>query len=246
MDNKTPDKITIILPTYNEKNNISSIIADIAKTIPEANILVVDDNSPDGTAEIVKEIIPQYPNLSLLERPIRTGLGDAYKDAIKRVIADKDISVVITMDADGSHQPKYLKGFLEHIKNYDLVVGSRYIPGGGVENWEFWRRLLSKFGNLYAKTLIGIKINDLTAGFMAMRRELLEKIDFDEIDSTGYAYLMELKFHCVHKLGAKAKEIPIIFKERGRGESKISNRVIAEGMRAPLRILIKKLFFQTK
>ncbi len=242
MDNKITGKIVIILPTYNEKNNISLIIEEILAVAPELKILVADDNSPDGTAEVVKKLILRYPNLSLLERPVKTGLGDAYKEAIKKIIADKSIYAVITMDADGSHQPKYLKDFLEYIKDYDLVIGSRYIPGGGVENWELWRRLLSKFGNLYAKILTGLKISDLTAGFMCVKRDLLEKIDFDEINSAGYAYLIEFKFYCINKLGAKVKEIPIIFKERRMGESKISNQIITEGIKAPLRIFTKRLW----
>lgn len=242
MDNKIIGKIVIILPTYNERNNISFTVRDIISILPETNILVVDDNSPDGTREVVKKLILQYPNLSLLERSLKTGLGDAYKDAIKRVIADKDVRVVITMDADGSHQSKYLKDFLEYIKDHDLVIGSRYISGGGVENWDLWRRLLSKFGNLYAKILTGLKISDLTAGFMCIKRELLEKINFNEINSAGYAYLIEFKFYCINKLGAKTKEIPIIFKERAGGESKISNQIIIEGIKAPIRLFFKKLW----
>ncbi len=243
MENKSNgEKVIIIIPTYNEKNNIESTVKNVMSVLPEAVVMVVDDNSPDGTAEAVENLISDCPNLSLLKRPAKTGLGDAYKDAIKKVIADKNFDIVITMDGDGSHQPKYLKDFLENIKNYDLVIGSRYIPGGGIENWELWRRLLSKFGNIYAKFWTGVKINDLTAGFMCARRELLERINFDEINSTGYAYLLEFKIYCADKLRAKIKETPIVFKERGRGESKISNRIIGEGIKAPLRIFIKRLF----
>lgn len=244
MNDKIVGKIVIILPTYNEKNNVEFIVRETTAAAPKADILIVDDNSPDGTANVVKKLIPQYPRLSLLERPAKTGLGDAYKEAIKKVISDKNVYAVITMDADGSHQPKYLKDFLEYIKNYDLVIGSRYIAGGGIENWELWRKSLSKFGNLYAKILTGLKISDLTAGFMCIKRDLLEKINFDEIDSTGYAYLIEFKFYCINNLGARFKEVPIIFKERGRGESKISNQIIAEGIKAPLMILVKRLFFK--
>ncbi len=124
-----------------------------------------------------------------------------------------------------------------------MVIGSRYIKGGGVENWEFWRRLLSKFGNFYSRALTGMKINDLTAGFMCIKRGLLERVNFSEINSAGYAYLIEFKFHCINKLGARVKEIPIIFTERRIGESKISNQIIIEGIKAPLRIFLKRLFF---
>lgn len=243
MENKDDgNKVIIIIPTYNERNNIESTIKSAISVLPKAAIMVVDDNSPDGTAEIVKNLIIDYSNLSLLERAVKTGLGDAYKDAIKKIILNQNIDVVITMDGDGSHQPQYLNDFLKHIQNYDLIIGSRYIPGGGIENWELWRRLLSKFGNIYAKFLTGAKINDLTAGFMCIKKELLEKVNLNEINSTGYAYLMEFKIYCVEKLGASFKEVPIIFKERGRGESKMSNRIIGEGIKAPLRIFIKKLF----
>lgn len=242
MNDKITGKIAVILPTYNEKNNVGPIIAELNSVIPEGDILIVDDNSPDGTGKIVKELIPQHPNLSLLERPLKTGLGDAYKDAIKKALLDKNTDIIINMDADGSHQPKYLKDFLEQIKKYDLVIGSRYVAGGGIENWEIWRKLLSRFGNLYAKILTGLKISDLTSGFMCVRRELMEKVDFDEIDSTGYAYLLEFKFYCVKKLNASVKEAPIIFKERGRDESKISNQIILEGIKAPLKIFMRRIF----
>lgn len=242
MVNKINSKAIIILPTYNEVANIEFIIKDIMLELSDVSIVVVDDNSPDGTAKVVKKLISNYSNLSLIERPIRTGLGNAYKDTILRIIADgRDFDFFITMDADGSHQPKYLKDFLKQAANYDLVIGSRYMTGGGIENWEFWRRMLSRFGNLYSKKLTGIKINDTTSGFMCVRKSLLEKIKFEEIDCTGYAYLIEFKFYCVSRLGAKFKEIPIIFKERGRGESKISNRIIMEGIKAPAKIFLNRI-----
>jgi|SRR3989344_328349 len=242
MSDKKLKKIVVILPTYNEKNNIVNIINGIISMLPAAEILVVDDNSPDGTAKIVKNLTANYSNLSLLERPLKTGLGDAYKDAIKLVLEDKSVGIIITMDADGSHQPKYLKDFLNHISSYDLIVGSRYIAGGGVEHWQLWRKLLSRLGNLYAKILIGVKISDLTAGFLCIRRKLLEKVDFNEINSQGYAYLMEFKFYCVSKLGARVKEVPIIFTERAEGKSKMSRYIIIEGIKAPLKIFLKKFF----
>ena len=155
-------KNIILIPTYNEKENIKLIVAEIFGLLPEIKILVIDDSSPDGTAKTVRSLMERYSNLSLLERQQKTGLGDAYKDAISRVVKDKEIYSVITMDADGSHSPEYLGSFLDNIGQYDLVIGSRYIKGGGVANWENWRRYLSKFGNLYAKIFTGLAINRLT------------------------------------------------------------------------------------
>lgn len=232
----------ILIPTYNEWENIKILIEEIFISFPDIKILVVDDNSPDGTAEVVKLLMKQYDNLFLLERQRKTGLGDAYKEAIKKVISDKTIRSVITMDADGSHSPEYLKEFLRHIDSYDLVIGSRYISGGGVSTWNFWRRLLSKLGNLYVRILVGLKINDLTAGFICVRRSMLERVDFNNIDSSGYAYQIEFKCHCLHELGARIKEIPIIFKGRREGESKISNQIISEGILAPWKILFKRIW----
>lgn len=232
----------ILIPTYNEKENIKLIVAEISNILPAVKILVIDDNSPDGTATAVKFLMEKYSNLSLLERQHKTGLGDAYKDAISKVVKDKEIRSIITMDADGSHSPEYIKEFLNHIDNYDLIIGSRYVAGGGVSAWNFWRRLLSKFGNLYVRMLVASEINDLTAGFICVRREILERIDFNSIDSSGYAYQIEFKCHCLYALGAKIKEIPIIFKSRRGGESKISNQIISEGILAPWRILFKRIW----
>jgi len=235
-------KDIILLPTYNERENVKIIIPEIFELIPEIFILVVDDNSPDGTAGVVKELMGKYPDLSILERKDKTGLGNAYKEAMKKVIGDKEARSVITMDADGSHSPQYLREFLDNIEKYDLIIGSRYVAGGGIENWELWRKNLSRFGNLYAKILTGLPINDFTAGFMCIRREFLTKLDFSRIGASGYSFLIELKFYLINKLGAKVKEVPIIFKSRREGESKISNQIIREGMKTPWRLFLKRIW----
>lgn len=236
------DKDVIILPTYNESENIRLIVPEIFEFLPGISILVVDDNSPDGTAKVVRELQKVYPNLSLMERPEKTGLGDAYIAAMKTIIKDKNVRSVITMDADGSHSPEYLKSFLVNIKKYDLIIGSRYIKDGGVENWEFWRKMLSRFGNLYARILTGLPIRDFTAGFMCIRREILEKLNFNEISASGYSFLIELKFYLINRLKARVKEVPIIFKCRREGESKISNQIISEGIKTPWRLLLKRIW----
>jgi dolichol-phosphate mannosyltransferase len=146
------------------------------------------------------------------------------------------------MDADGSHGPEFLPEMLSRIEKYDFVIGSRYTKGGGVENWNLWRRILSRGGNLYAGVLIGLGVNDLTAGFTVTRRDLLSHIPLHEISATGYAYLMEMKFQCIHVHKATVTEVPIIFKERREGESKISTRIIREGLKMPLKMALRKRF----
>jgi len=234
-------KDIVLIPTYNEKENIKNIIEDIFRLYPNINIKVIDDNSNDGTALIVEKLINKYKNLSILKREKKTGLGEAYKDGIKKILLDSDIGSVITMDADGSHQPIYIKILLENIVNYDLVIGSRYIKDGGVSDWGYIRRILSRLGNIYSKFLTKSKINDLTAGFICVKKDLLEKIKFEEIASNGYAYQIEFKNYCEKKLLAKFIEIPIIFKSRFGGESKMSNQIISEGLITPIKIFFKKI-----
>ena len=232
----------ILIPTYNEKENIGFTVSEIFNFLPEIKILVIDDSSPDGTAAAVKFLMEKYPNLSLFERQHKTGLGDAYKDAISKVVKDREIRSVITMDADGSHGAEYLKGFFARNKDHDLIIGSRYVSGGGIENWERWRKELSRFGNLYVKLLTGLPINDFTAGFMCIRREFLENLDLNKIGSSGYSFLIELKFYLIHELKARVCEMPIIFKSRRGGESKLSGQIIREGIKAPLKLFLKRLW----
>ena len=229
----------IILPTYNERENIGLLIERIFSLVPEIHILVVDDSSPDGTAELVKDLKNKYLNLALLERPLKNGLGKAYTEAFKKLLSDPDVENIITMDADFSHNPEYLSQMLEEIKNYDLVIGSRYIKNGGISNWELWRRLLSWGGNFYVGTLLGRKICDWSSGFNCIRVSTLKKIDLDKIEFSGYAFLSELKYRLL-KSGARTKEIPIIFEERRGGKSKMSGNIIREGLIAPWKILFTK------
>lgn len=229
----------IILPTYNEKENIASLVKEIFLLISDINIMVVDDNSPDGTAAVVENLMVRYPNLSILKRPMKNGLGRAYIDSFKKLLNREDIENVITMDSDFSHSPKYLPQMLEEIKNYDLVIGSRYIKGGGITNWEFWRRFLSRGGNLYVRMLLGRKINDWSSGFNCIRMSALKKIDLDKVKFYGYAFLSCLKYFLI-KTEARVKEIPIIFEERRGGESKMSGNIIREGILAPWKLLFTK------
>lgn len=229
----------IIIPTYNEKDNIKSIILDIFKIAQGINVLVVDDNSPDKTAAVVKSLQAEYSNLSLLERPRKEGLGKAYLDAFKVILKNSEIKRVIMMDADFSHDPKYLSEMLEAAKDFDVVVGSRYVRGGSTVGWEFWRRFLSKFGNVYSRLVTGMPIFDCTGGFNLIKTDFLRKIDLSRVAMSGYAFQIELKY-LLWQAGARFKEIPIVFKNRLSGESKISNHIIKEGILAPWKINMKK------
>ena len=235
-------KDIILLPTYNERENVTIIIPEILRTVPDVFVLVIDDNSPDGTAQHVRILMDAYPRVSLLRRQIKTGLGDAYIEAMRHVVQNKEVRFIITMDADGSHAPQYLNELLAYGNTYDLVIGSRYVRGGGIARWETWRKLLSRFGNAYARLLTGLPIRDCTSGFMCIRREILEKVRLNEISSTGYSFLIELKFHLINILGARMKEVPIIFQSRQEGESKISNQIISEGVKAPWRLFKKRIW----
>lgn len=239
-------KDIVLMPTYNERKNIEKIIPEIFRLYPEIHILIIDDNSPDNTVEVAYELTKKYPQLSILERKQKTGLKDAYFDAFKKLCEDKEIRAFITMDADLSHSPKYLKDFLNNINNYDLIIGSRYVAGGGVFNWELWRKILSRGGNFYARILTGLKIKDTTSGFMCIKRELLEQVDFNRIQASGYAFLMEFKFYLTKNLGAKFKEIPIIFYDRDNGETKFSRHIFFEGLRVPCKLFFKRFNVRRK
>jgi dolichol-phosphate mannosyltransferase len=234
-------KDVVVLPTYNESTNVATLVREIFSLVPTIHILVVDDNSPDGTAGEVRRLQKEFPQLSLLERPGKQGLGEAYKDALSRLSQDQDIRAIVTMDADGSHGPQYLIPMLAQIKDYDLVVGSRYIRGGGVSGWERWRLMLSSGGNIYSRLLTGLPVHDLTAGFVAFRRSLVERMDFSQIGSAGYAYQIEFKFYAINRLRARVTEVPIIFFQRRGGESKISNQIVVEGLKTPLKIFWRRL-----
>lgn len=232
-------KNVVIIPTYNEKQNVNSLIEAIFKILPDIFILVVDDNSPDGTGNIVKDLQKKFPNLNLLVRNKKEGLGKAYPNAFEEVLKDSDAESVIMMDADFSHNPSYLPLILEASRGVDVVVGSRYTKGGGTEGWELWRRLLSRWGNFYAKTITRLPVADCTGGFNLIKTHILKRTDFSDIDASGYAFQIELKY-LLWKSGARFAELPIIFKNRIEGESKISRHIILEGIIAPWKMIIKK------
>lgn len=237
------DKNLIIIPTYNEKNNIGQVIKKIFEFVPGADILVVDDNSPDGTGKTIENLRSQYHNLSLLKREKKEGLGKAYIAAFKTVLEDRNFKTITMMDGDLSHDPRYLPEMLKLAKNYDLVIGSRYIDKGGVtKKWGIWRRFLSATGNLYLRLIFRrYTIRDWTTGYNVIKLSALEKINFDLLSPRGYAFISSLKYYLA-KSGATIKESPIFFEERNGGESKMSFGIILEGLMTPWKIMFKNLF----
>lgn len=229
-------KPLVIIPTYNEALNIKFIINEIFKTCPDINILIVDDNSPDGTAEIVHQMLDK--RIYILKRTKKQGLASAYIEGFKKGI-DLGFNRFIQMDADFSHKPEYLPLMLENLKKYDFVIGSRNIKGGGVQNWSFFRNLISKAGSLYSKIILFCPINDLTGGFNGWRKEVLEGINLNNIISLGYSFQIELKYKA-YKKGFKYIEFPIIFPDRKYGESKMSKDIFFEALKNVVKIRFSK------
>lgn len=224
----------IIVPTYNERENIAHLIEQIFQTVPDADLLLVDDNSPDGTADLARQRFGDDPRFSVLRRHGPRGLGRSYVDGYRKALEAGYVRVV-QMDADFSHDPKYLPDLLQAAETADVVIGSRYCPGGGVHNWPLRRRLLSRFANRYVCAIIGLPIRDSTSGFRCHTRRFLEQIPLDEIVSNGYAFQVEMTYRA-HVAGVKIVEMPIIFVDRHQGRSKISRRVILESMILPWRL----------
>ncbi|HTS60437.1 MAG TPA: polyprenol monophosphomannose synthase [Candidatus Acidoferrales bacterium] len=230
----------LIVPTFNERENIVPLVQRVRRAAPAEGILFVDDNSPDGTATEIRSVQAHDPRVLLLARPGRAGYGSACRAAMLKVLSESLDGHVIQFDADLSHPPELLPRMIELLETHDVVVGSRYVAGGGSRNWSLPRRMISFGGNLYARLLTGIPVHDLTAGFVGYRADALRRIDLDAFGSNGYAFLMELKFN-LHRLGARFAEFPIVFVEREAGRSKFSARVMAEGAAFPLKALWRRL-----
>jgi dolichol-phosphate mannosyltransferase len=232
----------VIIPTYNEKENITAIITAVFSLDQDYHVLVIDDSSPDGTADIVRGLFDQYPNQLFLEERIgKLGLGTAYIYGFKWSL-DKGYQYIFEMDADFSHSPSDLERLYEACKNgADVAVGSRYVPGGKTENWPLDRQLYSKGGAFYTRMLTWMPVNDPTAGFVCYKSNVLESINFDMIEFVGYAFQIEMKF-AAWKLGFIIKEVPITFVDRKIGVSKMSKGIIKEGVIGVLRIQWKSLF----
>ena len=233
-------KILAISPTYNEKKNISELINRISQLPLEVDLLIVDDNSPDGTADIVKDIMIQNKNTHILERENKLGLGTAYCEGFHWAL-DRGYDLIVQIDADLSHNPDDILRMVEMSKSSDLVIGSRYIGGVNVINWPMRRLLLSYFANLYANFLIRFPIKDSTGGFKCFHRKVLESIDLKTINSQGYSFQIEMNF-LVWVKGFKIKEIPIVFTDRTVGESKMNRGIVIEAIWMVPKLLVRKIF----
>ena len=224
----------IVLPTYNERENLRHALARIREVAQDDGVqlhtLIVDDDSPDGTGELADELAAESPAVSVLHRAGKEGLGKAYVAGFREALA-MGAERIFEMDADLSHDATYLPHFLRLIdRGADLVLGSRYVKGGGVENWGVGRKIISRGGCLYAQTILGLPYRDLTGGFKCFRRRVLETIDLDDIDTAGYGFQIEMTYRA-HKLGFRIAELPIIFVDREAGESKMSNDIVLEAMK---------------
>lgn len=222
-------RVVVVIPTYNEASNLAWIVGRLRAAQPGVDVLVVDDGSPDGTGEIADELAAADPAVSVVHRTAKAGLGAAYLHGF-RVALDAGYDVIGEMDADGSHQPEQLDRLLSALADADLVIGSRWVPGGSVVNWPRRRELLSRGGNLYVRMLLGITVRDATAGFRLFRRATLEKIDLDSVESTGYVFQTDMVARTL-AAGLTVREVPIEFVERVRGDSKMSGAVAAESLR---------------
>jgi dolichol-phosphate mannosyltransferase len=224
----------VVVPTYNEAGNVARLIAEVLATVPAIHVLVVDDGSPDGTGDLVQAIAEKDERVRLMRRAGKQGLGTAYVAGFKDCLA-RGYDAICQMDCDFSHPPRYLVDFLRLIEEYDVVIGSRYIAGGETENWPLKRKILSKGGNFYARTILGVRVTDLTGGYKCWRREVLEAIDLDTVQAGGYAFQMEMNFRATRK-GFRIHEIPIVFPDRTVGESKLGQGIFWESLKLPWRL----------
>ena len=234
-------KSLIIIPTYNERKNVDAVLERVFEhNIPGLDVLIIDDNSPDGTAEIIRDLQKQNENLFLIERAGKLGLGTAYIEGFKYALKN-GYDYIFEMDADLSHDPNEIPNFLKAIEDYDLVIGSRYVKGVNVINWPLSRLILSMGASVYTRLITGMPIKDCTAGFKCFRREVLEAIPLDNVRSNGYSFQVEMNFKA-WKRGFRIKEIPIVFTDRTLGESKMSRKIMYEASYMVWKLKILSLF----
>ncbi len=227
-----------VIPTYNESANLAELVEKILQFSADLHILIVDDNSPDGTGELADELSSKNPDrVFVLHRDHKDGLGKAYVDGFKQVL-EKDYEYILQMDADLSHDPDHLPAFFEQIENHDLVVGSRYLNGISVVNWDLKRLILSKMATRYVRFVTGTPLTDATSGFNCWRRAALEAVGFESFFASGYVFLVEMKYKAYRK-GLKIGEVPIVFVERKSGDSKLDWRVIFEAVLGVLRLRLR-------
>jgi dolichol-phosphate mannosyltransferase len=219
----------VVLPTYNEAENIARALRRTRKAAPDVHVLVVDDDSPDGTADIAEEVGAELGNVEVLRRAAKSGLGSAYRAGFAMATA-AGADVLVEMDADLSHDPETIPALVSAIAHgADLAIGSRYVPGGSIPNWSFHRRFLSKWGNRYAAFVLGLAVRDATSGFRAYRAEFLQRFDLEAVRADGYGFQVEMAYR-VASHGGRIVEVPISFADRERGNSKMSGRIVAEAL----------------
>ena len=233
------DALLIAIPTYNERENIGSMLSEALRLHPAAHVLVVDDNSPDGTGDVVAALAHRDQRVHLMRRDGKLGIGSAYRAAFAWAL-DRDYGLVVVMDADGSHDAGEVDRLLDAARMADVVVGSRYVPGGRIENWPLSRRALSWSANRLARLMVGREVHDWTSGFKCYRREMLKALPFDRITSEGYSFQVEILFHCVRD-GWRLREIPITFVDRRLGQTKMSRREIYQAAATLLRIAWQRI-----
>jgi dolichol-phosphate mannosyltransferase len=221
-------RVLVIIPTFNERENVEVIVGRLRAAVPSVDVLVVDDNSPDGTGEVADGLAAEDPQVKVLHRVAKNGLGAAYIAGFQWGL-ERGYDVLVEMDADGSHQPEELPRLLKALANADLVIGARWVSGGEVVNWPKTREVLSRGGNAYAKLMLDVPLHDATGGYRAFRAATLEKIGLHEVDSRGYCFQIDLALRAVRQ-GLRVVEVPITFVERERGTSKMSRHIVAEAM----------------
>jgi dolichol-phosphate mannosyltransferase len=218
--------VLVVIPTYEERDNLEPVLSRLHAAVPTAHVLVVDDASPDGTGELADKLAAEDPRIQVLHREAKAGLGAAYLAGFG-VALQGEYQMVVEMDADGSHAPEDLPALLAALDDADVVLGSRYVAGGAVSNWPAHREWLSRGGNLYSRLALGVSLQDITGGYRVFRRQVLEELDLDEVSSQGYCFQVDMAWRAV-QAGFRVREVPITFTERERGVSKMSGAIVAE------------------
>jgi dolichol-phosphate mannosyltransferase len=236
MPESNPERgpVWVVLPTYEEATNVERLVAEVRAKLPSsARVLIVDDDSPDGTGKIAARLAEEDGAVHFLHRPVKEGLGPAYVAGFREALAG-GAGLIVEMDADFSHEPAYLPRLLEAAEHADLAIGSRYVPGGGVSDWGALRRAISRGGSAYARLVLGVGVHDLTGGFKCFRREVLEAIDLSAVRARGYAFQVEVTYRAI-ELGFDVVEVPIVFRDREAGSSKMSRSIVLEAIwRVPM------------
>jgi len=231
--------VSVIVPTYNERENLPILIETINKVFVEekivGEIVIIDDNSPDGTGQLAEQLRRKYKFLKVIHRPSKLGLGSAYREGFRAA----EGKLLFTMDADLSHDPAYMPQFIERAEHADVVIGSRYVEGGGIIGWGLYRKLVSKIANFLAGIVVGADVNDITSGYRAYRKEVLEKVPLEEIQSSGYAFQLEILYE-IRKKGFKIDSVPIVFTDRRKGRSKLGMREILSFLMLTIKLGLRR------